>query len=317
MALEIAVAYNKRAAAVGEDTLETELGVSTINKDVTIYDFILTCQTGIESMGPRFADPDMVLTGLSEAPGSYAGAAGFVPDAGLTEFMTDAGLTTAGYWRRIAAGGSNPDPWTPYTGYSYGRIVWKDLAGPWLFKDLQVALTKMTRHIIVEGFLLEERDDTYSGLYGTGEVSSGPIPTVPPGVPQDYPSDSAGYFWARYALINRYDDRNGFRFFELAGRPKTITGLTSESKTAKLIVLPIAIGSTFYDWGYGWTEDETYEFASYPATTDTSVSYASSIDILTSFSTLYAGIGSGSQALQSFHLSYPVLVADYLFVDGT
>lgn len=312
VANEIATAYNKRAAVVGEDKLETRLGVTSIGTGVSVYSFVRSCQTGIQALALKFADPDATLTGLSASPAKYAS---------VSAMMTDAGLTKSGYWRRIADDGSNPNPWTSYsaTGWSYGLITSKDLAGPWLFKDIQTALTKLTRIIkpISPSSPTQDHPDTY--YESSFNVYATPGPSLPPGVPQDYlPDWFEGYnFWSRLAHRDVFDDYSTFQFNESAAYSKTITGLTDESKTAKLIaVTDGAYNTNFYDWGYGWTAGKTAVIASFASTTAKSINYESSIPIAKSFGELYAGVGDGTGAYGStakFNLTSPVLVVDYSF----
>ena len=134
IAQEIATAYNKRVAALTA-TEQTATGVSAITpaETMTVYDFVLAVQTGIEAMATYWAAPDG--SGLQDNFASVAAA------------MSDAGLTESGYWRRIAEGGTQPSAWTTYNaaGWSYGKITDKDLAGPWLWIDIQNALENMKR----------------------------------------------------------------------------------------------------------------------------------------------------------------------------
>lgn len=162
IAQEIATAYNKRADACGVAHI-------TADSAVTVFDFILAAQTGIETMAVSFGSPSDALTGRTTLPANWGTVAAM---------MTAAGLTATGYWRRIAEGGSCPVPWTNYTasGWSYGKITDKDLAGPWLFKDLQVALTVLTR---IYGFGATPVAETYSEqTSGTDSPVSEDVPAL-------------------------------------------------------------------------------------------------------------------------------------------
>jgi hypothetical protein len=142
IAQEIATAYNKRVSALSEDE-GTAAGVSEITpaETMTVFDFVSAIQNGIEAMAPYWGDPGQALYGSTVVPSNYADAQSLLASAGLTE---------SGGWRRIADGGTQPDGWTAYTapGWSYGKIADKDLAGPWLFIDLQLALSAMTRQLL-------------------------------------------------------------------------------------------------------------------------------------------------------------------------
>lgn len=141
IAQEIATAYNKRVAAL-TSAEQSAAGVSSISptEAMTVFDFIMTVQDGIRAMYPYFADPSASLAGRSGWP---------VVFQSLNDWQVACGLTKSGIWRRIAEGGSAPDPWDSYiaSGWSYGDITSKDLAGPWLFKDLETALTSLTRRL--------------------------------------------------------------------------------------------------------------------------------------------------------------------------
>ena len=137
IAAEIKASYNLR---------RTLLGLSTIadpTADTTVYDFVLAIQTGIEAMA---ADEWINNSG---ALADFEGESAYPSKMTLAQAMTAAGLTESGYWRRIADSGTQPATWTDYgaAGWSYGKITDKDLAGPWLFKDIQLALSALTRRM--------------------------------------------------------------------------------------------------------------------------------------------------------------------------
>jgi len=140
VAQQLAAAFNRRATVVGSESIETRLGVAEIGEGVRVYDFVRAMQVGIEAIATSFSLASATLAGQTSLPANFASVAAM---------MTAAGLTQSGYWRRAAEGGAAPDPWTTYAGWSYyGKMESGDLAGPWLFKDLQVALTAMTRVVI-------------------------------------------------------------------------------------------------------------------------------------------------------------------------
>jgi len=122
------------------------------DSDVTVFDFIKQMQENIEQMATDiWVDPTIDLASIYnvEVPPSVS------DPTHLTwtkdEYMTEAGLTATGYWRRLDEEDNLPTDWGQYdgAGFSYGQIQDKDMAGPWLFQDLQTALTKMTRTYLV------------------------------------------------------------------------------------------------------------------------------------------------------------------------
>lgn len=171
IAQEIATAYNKRVAAL-TSAEQKAAGVSEIapSENMTVFDFVSAVQTGIEAMAPYWGDPGQALYGSTVVPSNYADAQSLLASAGLTE---------SGGWRRIADGGTQPEDWTSYTapGWSYGKIADKDLAGPWLFIDLQLALSAMTRQLLSSSRCSARRHrlpESSSSYYG-----SWPDPIIP------------------------------------------------------------------------------------------------------------------------------------------
>lgn len=132
LALEIAVALNKRCAVAGVT------GIDVPSAGTNLRTFFKACQEKIQAVAPSFSNPSATLAGQSALPSSWT----------LAAAMTAAGLTAAGYWRRIPAAGSLPASWSSYSdaAYSYGLAAENDLIGPWLFSDLMAALSKLTRH---------------------------------------------------------------------------------------------------------------------------------------------------------------------------
>jgi hypothetical protein len=144
VAQEIATSYNRRRMLFGLSE------IATPTADTLVHDFVLALQTGIEEMMGydyfgygTFYGWLLNTAALSSYEGQTAAPTPLTQDAG----MTAAGLTASGYWRRIAEGGTQPATWTNYAadGWSYGKIESKDLAGPWLWKDIQLALSALTR----------------------------------------------------------------------------------------------------------------------------------------------------------------------------
>jgi hypothetical protein len=136
IAEELTTSYNRRRALCGLST------VSAPTEASQVYAFVAALQVGIEQMANNlvFLDNTSSLSG-------YEGQSAYPNKMSLSTAMTAAGLIANGYWRRIANGGTQPAAWTNYaaSGWSYGQIQDKDLAGPWLFKDLQLAMSALTR----------------------------------------------------------------------------------------------------------------------------------------------------------------------------
>jgi hypothetical protein len=144
IAQEIVASYNLRRQVFGLSTL------SAPSEATVVYAFVRALQEGIEEMiGYNYYGYGAYYGWLSpaDALSSYSGQSSYPSPMSLSSGMTAAGLTASGYWRRIAEGGTQPSTWTNYSasGWSYGKITSKDLAGPWLFKDIQSALAILTR----------------------------------------------------------------------------------------------------------------------------------------------------------------------------
>lgn len=138
IAEELATSYNRRRALCGLAT------IAAPTQATEVYAFVRALQEGIEAMA------DDLWLNNSAALTAYEGQASYPSIMSLSGAMTAAGLTASGYWRRIAEGGTQPAAWANYAaeGWAYGKITSKDLAGPWLFKDLQVAMSALTRALI-------------------------------------------------------------------------------------------------------------------------------------------------------------------------
>jgi hypothetical protein len=144
IAEELAASYNLRRQVFGLST------VATPTQATQVYAFVRALQEGVEElMSYNYYGYGAYYGWLSPASAlsSYAGQSSYPSPMTIAAAMTAAGLTASGYWRRIAEGGTQPATWTNYSaaGWSYGKVTDKDLAGPWLFKDLQLALSVLTR----------------------------------------------------------------------------------------------------------------------------------------------------------------------------
>jgi hypothetical protein len=144
IAAEIAASYNLRRLVFG-------LSAVAVPTDATkVFDFVSALQDGIEEMmGYDYYGLGAYYGWLlnTAALSTYKNQSSYPSPMTVSQAMTAAGLTASGYWRRIADSGTQPETWTNYaaTGWSYGKIQDKDLAGPWLFKDIQLALSALTR----------------------------------------------------------------------------------------------------------------------------------------------------------------------------
>lgn len=139
LALEVAVAINKRCVAIGNSAIFSPLPAEGTN----LKTFVRQAQTAVEGLlsaaGRFFCDPSSTLAGQSTLPSAWGVSAG----------MSAAGLTASGYWRRVPSGDTPPTAaqWPTYgwAGYSYGKCAEYDILGPWLWADLFAALSKITR----------------------------------------------------------------------------------------------------------------------------------------------------------------------------
>ncbi len=234
IAQEIATAYNKRVAALSE-TERTDAEVDEIKPSdaMTVFDFVHAVQTGIEAMARYWGDKDRVLINVS--PDTLS----FTNFSSVSEMMTAAGLTQPGYWRRIEEGGTQPEDWESYTatGWSYGKITDKDLAGPWLFIDLQVALSALTRRYSDGPYAVPVSWKGYHASFDYGPLQ-GSTPS-PGGLTWETGYGVDGYSVYKYMennTSNPVDPSACFWILELSAayRECTITDMSSEEKTVTL-----------------------------------------------------------------------------------
>lgn len=264
IAQEIATAYNKRVAAL-TSAEQSAAGVSSISptEAMTVFDFIMTVQDGIRAMYPYFADPSASLAGRSGWP---------VVFQSLNDWQVACGLTKSGIWRRIAEGGSAPDPWDSYiaSGWSYGDITSKDLAGPWLFKDLETALTSLTRRLC-PGYPTEAAEYDYDH-YGAGFSKYDFSTTQPnPSTPSYSSTGSYGGITCIktvlgvHALTYAHDDILYDLYLAHGYAEYTVTPVSNHAANIKLLGIPYVIGGNYEDetgsgevsddFGTGWTLD--------------------------------------------------------------
>lgn len=235
IAQEIATAYNKRVAAL-TSAEQTATGVSAIAPDqtMTVSEFVLAVQSGIEAMARYWGDKNRTLIGVEHS------TLLFTNFASVTEMMTAAGLTESGYWRRIAEGGTQPSAWTNYTaeGWSYGKITDKDLAGPWLWIDLETALTALTRRYSNGTGAFPFSSVGYNASFGYGP-SNGSTPPSPGILSWEQGWGADGYSVFKYSennTSNPVDPNSCYWILDLdtAYSDYSVTGMSQESKTVTL-----------------------------------------------------------------------------------
>jgi len=319
-AQEIAAAYNKRVAALSE-TERTAKGVEEISpgESMTVFDFVLAVQTGIEAMANRFSDPELDVEDFADpifsAPSHlyvYADAQGLF-DA--------AGLTGTGGWRRVAEGDAAPNPWTEYgaAGWVYGKIQDKDLAGPWLFKDLQAALSKLCRRI-------GPIDPIYFYMYATEFAVNYDAPPAWPTLPSpsyardDYappeighPDDGEYFIVASDGVTNRY--------LSVYSKYTDITGsnLIAGNSSLKDIRLWAWVNGNPYegepdtDFGTGLTLNRFNKLAEKVETTDVTIS-ARTLPELSSWGSIVGAVampGSGGTVIYDMEVGFPLVDVVY------
>jgi hypothetical protein len=245
IAQEIAEAFNARALAFRSITQYSTPAAISPDEDMTVFDFVYAVQDGVEFMAQiLWGDPDATLAGQDAVIAPYGSTAGF---------MTAAGLTEEGYWRRVPEGDSAPNPWGSYTGsgWLYGKITDKDLAGPWLFKDLQTALAKMTR--VVDEVLVYD----YYGATDEGVNLSSPSS------PAGAPSYGNGIAWTglmrvlKVVTAYREDPARYDYLIELNHSKKSFSGQPLVLKTARIVGIP---GTCRTHVDYAYTDEAVYGF---------------------------------------------------------
>lgn len=184
IAVEIATSYNLRRRLKGFE----EIAVPT--KDTRVFDFVLAIQTGLEEMAAgRWIDKAGAISDYQYL------TSGSITALTKDEIMALSGMTSAGYWRRVPVDGEKPTDWEDYGDniYAYGKIEDGDLAGPWLFKDLQLLMEQMTRHVWLTLF-----------TYRTKDVSYGPDVSPIPATPLSWDEwDNGSFSYAQYSIIKR------------------------------------------------------------------------------------------------------------------
>lgn len=174
IAQEIATSYNRRRLVFGLST------ISDPTEATRVFDFVQSVQDGIEElMGYDYYGWGAFYGWLlnSAALSTYANQNSEPSPMTLSQGMVAAGLTESGYWRRIAELDTQPSSWDDYdaAGWSYGKISDKDLAGPWLYIDIQMALSALTRCKLMH--VQQRRKEAYISYY-SGELPSTALTSV-------------------------------------------------------------------------------------------------------------------------------------------
>ncbi len=245
IAQEIATAYNKRVA-VYNAFYPAAIQPIAPNGDMTVHDFIHTVQLGLILMSSRWSDPSVTLSPtLAGVPWGYPTEA---------DFFTAAGLGYSGYFRRIPHDQSAPADWTIYAdaGWNYGLISDKDLAGPWLFKDLETALDHMTRFSTAS---------FGSGLLASASASGTLAPPAIPAISGSAPN----YATANTTFGLKLNAHRGVEDNTLAESGESayiadfpLTGATSEPKDIHTYLMTDMgfDGADYFDWGTGFVQNK-------------------------------------------------------------
>jgi len=158
---ELVGGISERAQALGQSAWT----LVSAGDDIQDKDFWYDLQEWIETYCTSFVDhtqgPD---------PGDFEGETA-LPMFTLSSFRSIAGLHSSGF-RRATAWDPDTDDWTDLSDamFSYGRMQAGDIIGPWIWVDLQNALTALkwtTTSPALGGSTLQARSSGYSGWYPT------------------------------------------------------------------------------------------------------------------------------------------------------
>lgn len=268
MANELAAAYNARVGAL-TSAEQRWLTYSSITPEAgqSVVDFIHKMQVGVERLA---------YLGWADPSAAIYGGADYIDNLSKSDLFALAGLTETGYWRSIGVSDSLPSDWSSYTdaAYSYRRIgelygmyfpdYEPDIAGPWLMKDLQLVLSKMTRRIY---------DPTSRASYATEYGEGAPTP-IDPVLPSYNTSSETSQYHAHKAWD--YNSPNALISQEVFASyaDHTLSGLAAVQKSVKLLVKSSWPGS--YGEDYTVSSDFGSAIAA-PAYNTTVVSVANSV----------------------------------------
>jgi len=285
LARHMANSVNKRLSAIQQGLAYPAL----VSTGTNLKTFISAAQDALAgaiaiSTSARlgFADPALTLAGRTSLPSVW----------GQTNILAAAGLTASGVWRRIPEGTAPPTAaeWENYhwSGYQYGKIQQRDIAGPWLWADLISLLAKLTRTVCkqkVENIVSEwEAIDSASGEAWTnpyaqspGETLTGNVSVAVQNNPHGHPAFGGNVAQMQIAKgiqtpppNDPYWPPNSWRWWtegkvecshcvmqspEPVG-PPSVPGANIFSSVRRLIVLPVGdsgLGSVFGNWNLGQT----------------------------------------------------------------
>ena len=165
---EILAALKERRQAVGFSAPSYSAPAGT---DVQSTSFWNTIQTDLEAIARYFCDPDIDPGTFTTTGIPYTGP---YNDHNLTlaEWRSLAGMHEGGFRRATTA----PSDWTELDddAYSYGKMQYGDIIGPWIFDDLQRGLAALTSSILVYAYdTYEQRDSVYYRAKNKTVVGSG------------------------------------------------------------------------------------------------------------------------------------------------
>lgn len=202
-AQEIAKAIDDRINIIAPlgATLTSLFARNYLIGDVTgwpVATFVKTAQASLVYLGGLFMDPTVTLA-------SFVGSTAAPTALNIDEIATLAGLTESGVFRRIPEGEAPPTDWEDYgdAAYHYGVYQDKDMAGPWLFKDMQLLLNKLTRW---QTSTVRDTEDASGYVFTTWEYSGGPGDAEFPASKAAYSSTPSRYPASRVYTIRRRAD---------------------------------------------------------------------------------------------------------------
>ena len=231
IAAELADAYNARVSAL-TPTEQAYLTQTSIEPSAgqTVIDFIHKLQIGCEELAAAgWANPSAVIGGGSD----------YLQTLSKDGLFALAGMYLPGYWRAVPVDGALPETWTDYAdpaythrgiGEPYGYDMYfpgtdPDKGGPWLWRDLHLILSKMTRRVY----------DPMSVSRCVAGCSGYPTPLDPAS-----PSYTCGNvdYGITCSATKFWDSENTLtqQFVEAGYRELTLSGLPQVSKNVYLSV---------------------------------------------------------------------------------
>lgn len=272
------------ATALNQRLLVASLGsVSSPTNATKVFDFIYECQDAAEELWSHYA-PNVI------AAGGYANQED-LPDlayASQAAMFAAAGL---GGWRRYPEAG----------GSTTGKIQDKDMAGPWLFQDLQAVLDVCTRRIVYGDWF------TYGGYYDTAAAY---YPDGMPSISYETGAENPNLRISRYldSDFNPYVTCGTATYWKIALPSWLVTG---PGFAATAIGLMDGVDADLFDdFGTGVPNGGTFVLG-----------YSSPVDAfqaLSSWQSLtnalpWGNIPSGGKTLMTGYMDSMVWILDYSF----